>query len=459
MNYLPVSIKSKGRVCLVVGGGEVAKRKIDLLSRFGCSLRIVSPDLLPEILAAINNNQAVILQRAFIESDLDGAELVVAATDDAKTNLHVSVLCQSRNILVNVVDQPELCSFIFPSIVERDPITIAVSSNGSFPLLARHLRYQLEVMIPRNIGQLAKILAKVRATIKARIDNPRQRRHFLESLINKIHPGLNNQFDESTVLSLLDAQNDITSMTSPGIVYLVGAGPGDPDLLTLKALRLIQQADIVYYDRLVSNEILQLVRKDAKLIYAGKSQSNHTIPQENLNQLLIAAANEGNKVVRLKGGDPFIFGRGGEEIYELAKAGVPFQIVPGITAANGCAAYAGIPLTHRDHAQSVLFLTGHKKEGSIDINWILLQDPNTTLVFYMSLTGIIDICQKLTSHGRNPNTPIALIENGTTEKQKVYTSTLLELPNLIRRTQIKPPTLAIIGSVVNLREELNWPSI
>jgi len=352
----------------------------------------------------------------------------------------------------------ELCTFIFPSIIDRYPITIAVSSGGNSPILARLLRAKLESFIPQNYGNLAELAGKFRDKVKTVFSSMDDRRHFWEKTLQGPVAELvfNNKIKEAEKLFDHLLKNPSDADKKIGEVYLVGAGPGDPDLLTFRALRLMQQADVVLYDRLVSQPILDLVRKDAKLIYAGKEKSNHTIPQTEINKTLADYAKQGLKVLRLKGGDPFIFGRGGEEIEELAEQGISFQVVPGITAASGCAAYAGIPLTHRDHAQSVRFLTGHLKDGNINVHWPELLDTNQTLVFYMGLTGLRDICEQLVVHGRDPMTPIALIEKGTTLDQRVFISTLADLPTLLSVNTIKAPTLTIVGSVVSLHKKLNW---
>ena len=243
---------------------------------------------------------------------------------------------------------------------------------------------------------------------------------------------------------------------SEGEVALVGAGPGDPELLTLKAWRLIQSAEVVLYDRLVSPEILSLIPESAERVHVGKQRANHTLPQDQINSRLVELARKGRKVVRLKGGDPFIFGRGGEEIETLAAAGVRFQVVPGITAASGCAAYAGIPLTHRDHAQSVRFVTGHLKNDTCDLPWKDFVQNNQTLVFYMGLVGLPIICQQLVAHGMSPEMPVALVSRGTTPHQQVVTGDLTNIVERVERNAVPAPTLVIIGNVVTLRSRLDW---
>jgi uroporphyrin-III C-methyltransferase/precorrin-2 dehydrogenase/sirohydrochlorin ferrochelatase len=357
---------------------------------------------------------------------------------------------------VNVVDSPQLCSVIFPAIVDRSPLVIAVSSGGDAPVLARLIRARIETWIPAAYGQLAGLAKQFRAQVKAKFSNVQQRRVFWEETFQGpiAEQALAGRSAEAA--RLLSEKLAGAAPRALGEVYLVGAGPGDPDLLTFRALRLMQQADVVLYDRLVAPAIIDLCRRDADRIYVGKQRSEHAVPQEQINQKLVTLAKEGKRVLRLKGGDPFIFGRGGEEIEELAANGVPFQVVPGITAASGCAAYAGIPLTHRDHAQSVRFVTGHLKDGSCDLPWAELAAPAQTLVFYMGLVGLPVICQQLIAHGRSADTPAALVQQGTTTNQRVFTGTLETLAQRIAQEQVQAPTLLIVGEVVQLREKLAW---
>jgi uroporphyrin-III C-methyltransferase/precorrin-2 dehydrogenase/sirohydrochlorin ferrochelatase len=354
------------------------------------------------------------------------------------------------------VDQPALCSFILPSIIERAPLTVAVSSGGASPVLARLLRARLETLIPAGYGRLAALAGAFRDPVKARI-KPKERRRFWERVLQgPVAELVFNGRDDEARKALQATLEDPRLTFSGGEVSLVGAGPGDPDLLTFRALRLMQQADVVVYDRLVSQPILDLVRLEADRIYAGKEREKHTLPQEDINALLVRLAKEGKRVVRLKGGDPFIFGRGGEEIDTLAAEGIPFQVVPGITAAAGCASYAGIPLTHREHAQSVVFVTGHLQDGSLDLNWRALAQPQQTIVFYMGLLALDQLCARLAEHGLPAATPAALVQAGTTPQQRVLTGTLATLPGIVAASEVKAPTLIIIGEVVRLRERLKW---
>lgn len=458
MTYLPIFIDVSEKTCLVVGGGDIALRKCNLLQKFRVKIKLVSPVISEELKNLSQKYHCQLVEREYQVDDLDGCALVVAATDKADINFQVHRDATLRNIPINVVDQPALCSFIFPSIIDRHPITIAVSSGATSPILARLLRARLEAIIPQNYGKLAALAGNFRNKVKSKISVITERRHFWEKILQGPVAELvfTNRIKDAEALLDLSIAEFNSAQPPQGEVYLVGAGPGDPDLLTFRALRLMQQADIVFYDNLVSKPILDLVRKDARLVYVGKQKSSHTLPQPEINKLLAEHARQGMKVLRLKGGDPFIFGRGGEEIEELAEQGIRFQVVPGITAASGCAAYAGIPLTHRDYAQSVRFLTGHLKDDSINLQWPELMDNKQTLVFYMGLTGLQQICAQLIQHGRDPLTPIALIEKGTTSEQRVFISTLCDLSAAIVNQNIKAPTLTIIGDVVKLHKKLSW---
>ncbi|PTU73805.1 siroheme synthase CysG [Pseudomonas mangrovi] len=456
MDFLPLFHKLQDKIVLVVGGGEVAVRKARLLADAGARLRVVAPQIRAELLQMAGEGGGEVLQRGYEEGDLQGVTLVIAATDDEPLNARISEQAQQRGIPVNVVDAPKLCSVIFPAIVDRSPLIVAVTSGGDAPVLARLIRAKIETWIPATYGQLAGLAKKFRAQVKTLFPNVQQRRVFWEDVFQ-------GQIAESVFAGklgegerLLEEKICGAAPRMLGEVYLVGAGPGDPDLLTFRALRLMQQADVVLYDRLVAPAIIELCRRDAERIYVGKQRAEHALPQEQINRRLVDLAKEGKRVLRLKGGDPFIFGRGGEEIEELAAHGIPFQVVPGITAASGCAAYAGIPLTHRDHAQSVRFVTGHLKDGSCDLPWKELAAPGQTLVFYMGLVGLPVICEQLIAHGRAASTPVALVQQGTTSNQRVYTGTLQSLPDLLARHEVQAPTLVIVGEVVSLREKLAW---
>jgi uroporphyrin-III C-methyltransferase/precorrin-2 dehydrogenase/sirohydrochlorin ferrochelatase len=456
MDYLPLFFKLTGRPCLIVGGGEVASRKTTTLRQAGGKVTVVSPHLTESLGKLHDLGQIVWLEKPFAPEDVEGFTLVIGATADRTVNGQVFQAAQARNIPVNVVDCPQLCSFIFPAIIDRSPIVAAISSGGASPVLARLLRIRLEALIPPDYGSLARLADRFRQKVKRAIADGELRRRFWEDALQGDVADLVLAGREAEAALRLEQRLEAPSSNKTGMVFLVGAGPGDPDLLTLRALRLMQEADVVVYDRLVSPEIMALVRKDAEKIYAGKQSSHHTLPQQQINRLLADLALSGRRVVRLKGGDPFIFGRGGEEIETLMAQGIHFQVVPGITAASGCAAYAGIPLTHRDYAQSCAFVTGHLKDGTIELEWDRLAVPQQTLVIYMGLQGLEQICAGLIRHGCPASLPAALIEQGTTRQQRVLTGTLADLPGQVALAEVKAPTLVIVGEVVRLHEKLAW---
>lgn len=457
MDYFPVFLDLKQRRCLLVGGGEVATRKGRMLAKAGAVLRIVAPEISQELRDLVVQHRGEIYEREYQSGDLDTCVLAIAATDDESLNETISQDAQARHLPVNVVDTPALCTYITPAIIDRSPLVIAVSSGGEAPVLARLIRAKLETLIPASYGKLAKIASSWRERIKQHFADGDARRKFWEKILQGPAAELmmNGQEDAANTMIAAELAGDNEKLTQ-GEVYLVGGGPGDPELLTLRALRLMQQADVVLYDRLVSDGVMELVRRDAERIYVGKRRSEHTMEQENINQLLVDLAKQGKRVLRLKGGDPFIFGRGGEEIELLAQNNIPFQVVPGITAASGCAAYAGIPLTHRDYAQSVRFVTGHLKSDDANLNWPELANPTQTLVFYMGLVGLKEICESLIVHGRNPLTPVALIEKGTTQSQRVLIGDLTCIADLVATNNVHAPTLVIVGEVVKLHETLRW---
>ncbi|MFJ4153343.1 siroheme synthase CysG [Pseudomonas sp. NPDC089752] len=456
MDYLPLFHKLQGGRVLVVGGGEIALRKARLLADAGAALRVVAPDVDGQLAALAREGSGEVLVRGYQAADLLGCRLVIAATDDPELNAQVSADAQARSLPVNVVDAPALCTVIFPAIVDRSPLVVAVSSGGDAPVLARLIRAKLEAWIPSTYGELAGLAAKFRHKVKALYPDVNQRRGFWETVFQGPIAERQLAGQGAEAERLLQAMVDGAPVQQGGEVYLVGAGPGDPDLLTFRALRLMQQADVVLYDRLVAPAIIEMCRRDAERIYVGKRRADHAVPQDQINRLLVDLARQGKRVLRLKGGDPFIFGRGGEEIEELAEQGIPFQVVPGITAASGCSAYGGIPLTHRDYAQSVRFVTGHLKDGTSNLPWDDLVAPAQTLVFYMGLVGLPTICAELIRHGRAATTPAALVQQGTTRNQRVFTGTLADLPALVAQHEVHAPTLVIVGEVVQLREKLAW---
>jgi uroporphyrin-III C-methyltransferase/precorrin-2 dehydrogenase/sirohydrochlorin ferrochelatase len=457
MDFLPLYCQIENKPCLLVGGGSVALRKAKLLDKAGATIYVVARTIHPELQQLVQQGRGESRIGEYTSADMDEKFLVVSATDDDALNAKVSADAHARHIPVNVVDNPELCSFIFPSIIDRSPLVISVSSGGKSPVLARMLRSKIESMIPSAYGQLAKLVGDFRQRVKNRFSDIDERRNFWQETLQG--PIAEMVFAGKIAVAEQMLQQRLAEEHQPaacGEVYLIGAGPGDPDLLTFKALRLMQNADVVLYDRLVSEQIVEMSRRDAEKIYVGKARSDHAVPQEDINQLLVTLAKQGKRVVRLKGGDPFIFGRGGEEIEELAQHHIPFQVVPGITAASGCASYSGIPLTHRDYAQSVRFITGHMKDGTADLPWKELVHDKQTIVFYMGLVGLPIICAKLIEHGRAETTPIALVQQGTTPYQRVITSTLKDMPAKAVQQEVRAPTLLIVGEVVHLREKLAW---
>ena len=456
MDVLPIALKLRGQRCLLVGGGQIARRKARLLLSAGAVLDVLSPEILPDLQQDVQASGGLYRSESYpCALDLRQYRLVIAATDNAIVNAQVFDDCEALNVLANSVDDPPHCRFIVPAIIDRSPLLVSITSNGNAPVLARQLRTKIESLVPAQYGELAKFSGDWRPQVKALIAEPDTRRIFWENLYasqigEKILSGQRAAADALMPQAMQDWH------TPQGEVYLVGAGPGDPDLLTFKALRLMQQADVVVYDRLVSKPIMDLVRRDAERIYVGKARSDHAVPQEGINALLVRLAQEGKRVCRLKGGDPFIFGRGGEEIEQLFAAGVAFQVVPGVTAAAGCGAYAGIPLTHRDHAQSVRFLTGHLKEGSPELPWSELVYEHQTLVLYMGLVGLERITQQLIAHGLRPDMPVALVSKGTTPEQKVLVGTVADIAAKVEGSGIAAPTITIIGEVVKLRDQLRW---
>ena len=454
MDYLPIFCRLDNKPVLLVGGGEVAERKARLLLDAGAQLTVVAPELDPELAALAASGTIEWLVGEFEPAQLAGKWLVVAATDRREVNALVYQSANQAGIFANVVDDPKRSSFIMPSIIDRSPLMVAISSGGKAPVLARLLREKLEALLPQHLGAVATFAGGLRDRVKARFATMGERRQFWERLLGADRLGQAlARGDKAAANQLADALF-AEDAAAKGEVILVGAGPGDPGLLTLHALRQMQQADVVVYDRLVSDEVMALVRRDARRIFVGKQAGNHCVPQEGINQLLLEEAKKGQRVVRLKGGDPIIFGRGGEELETLVGSGVGFQVVPGITAASGCAAYAGIPLTHRDHAQSVRFVTAHGKGGARDLDWPLLARDRQTLVFYMGLSSCAVIREQLLAHGKGGDTPVALIERGTQPSQRVIRGTLDQLPELA--VGVESPALIMVGSVVTLADKLAW---
>ncbi|MGF1733408.1 siroheme synthase CysG [Photobacterium kasasachensis] len=457
MDYLPIFADIRRRPCLVVGGGDVAWRKTRMLLKAGADVRVIARELNGDFQQALQAGEIAHQAEEFAPSDLDGIFLAIAATDRKAVNALVYQSANQRQVMVNVVDDTQRCSFIVPSIVDRSPIIVAISSSGKAPVLARLVREKLESLLPRHLGRMAEIAGRFRNRLAQTVSSVSQRRNFWEQAFNGrfselVASGQEKQAEQELVY--LSVQSQQQQVLSQGQVALIGAGPGDAGLLTLRALQLMQQADVVLYDYLVSDEVMDLVRRDAELVCVGKKAGFHSVPQEDTNELIVYHAKQGKRVVRLKGGDPFVFGRGGEELEVLFDAGIPFQVVPGITAAAGATAYAGIPLTHRDYAQTAMFITGHLKPDGDQLDWSTLARGKQTLVIYMGLMKSSHIQQQLLSHGRAADTPIAIIERGTQKSQKVLKGQLGELATLAQHAA--SPSLIVVGEVVNLSEKLHW---
>ncbi|MGQ6472212.1 siroheme synthase CysG [Serratia sp. IR-2025] len=457
MDYLPIFADLKQRPVLVVGGGDVAARKVSLLQRAGAEIRIVAQSLSPELEQQRQQGRVLWLGKTFDPQQLDDVFLAIAATDDNALNAAVFAEADKRRVLANVVDDQPRCSFIFPSIIDRSPLVVAVSSSGQAPVLARLLREKLEALLPASLGQMAQVAGRWRGQVKQRLASIGERRRFWENTFGGRFATLvaNGQTAQAERQLEQDLHRFATGDEgTQGEIALVGAGPGDVGLLTLRGLQVMQQADVVLYDHLVSGEILDLVRRDAERICVGKRASAHSVIQEETNRLLVELAQQGKRVVRLKGGDPFIFGRGGEELQVAAAAGIPFQVVPGVTAAAGATAYAGIPLTHRDHAQSVTFITGHCRPDGDGMDWADLARARQTLAIYMGTMKAADISQRLIAHGRDASTPVAVISRGTRADQQVQIGTLEQLEYLAQRAPL--PALLVIGEVVELHHQIAW---
>lgn len=444
-------------IAVVVGGGPVALRKTKRLIDAGATVTVIASECHNELIELQTNGQLHIQMRAFEPSDLNDATIVIAATNDVDVNRDIAKAAKAKGAHVNVANEPAAGSFIMPSMIDRSPLLVAISSGGASPVLSRLLTARIEAFIPKSFAELATLAGLYRDKIKANVTGWRERRRFWEQQLGGRVGEMVLQGRTADAHSALEqAIEQYQTNSVSGEVYLVGAGPGDPDLLSFRALRLMQHVDVVFYDRLVSDAVMALVKPDAQRIYVGKQRSNHAMPQGTINEQLVEHAKSGKRVLRLKGGDPFIFGRGGEEIEQLAENGVPFQVVPGITAAAGCASYAGIPLTHRDYSQACLFVTGHLKNNTVDLNWQALVQPQQTVVIYMGLVGLKHIVEKLIEHGMPTATPIALISRGTTQQQCVVSGTLSSIIEEVEQNEVKAPTLTIIGDVVTLRDKLSW---
>ncbi len=442
----------------MVGGGLIATRRARSLVQAGAVVDVIAPDVTSDLRAGVDASGGSLQMRHWHSGDIASHHrLVVAATDDAMINLQIADEAGDKRVPVNVVTDSDRSDIAFPSVINRDPLTVAVSSGSASPLLARLLGERIDALIPSGYGHLAALVGKYRKAVREAFSSGHERKRFWErALTGNVAESVFAGSPEAAEALLQQELKRSRQGDSGGEVYLIGAGPGDPDLLTFRAWRLLQQSEVVLYDRLVSERILDMINPDAEMIYVGKKRAEHAVPQGDINRLLVEHALAGKRVARLKGGDPFIFGRGGEEIELLARNRVPFQVVPGITAAAGCASYSGIPLTHRDHAQSVRFVTGQLRDGSVNLPWKQLVQPGQTVVFYMGLNGLPIISEELIAAGMDPDMPAALIEQGTTPSQRVHSSTIAALPGELERLDVHPPTLLIVGTVVSLHEHLRW---
>ncbi len=461
MDYLPIFRDVSERTVIVAGGGTVAARRCEIALRAGAHVRLFADSIDEDDFMELKDHPRLEHHARCPEpADFDGAALAFAACRKHDDDRKIAEMARAARVPVNVADRPELCDFIMPSIVDRSPIVVAVSSSGASPILARMIRARIETMLPAAFGRLATFAGDIRDKVMARLKGSETRRRFWERVLEGPLASLIFAGDEETARTLLERELAAAQAEEKegiaGEVYLVGCGPGDPDLLTFKALRLMQKADVVLYDRLIGDGILNLVRREAERIYVGKRAGEHALPQQQISALMAELAREGKRVLRLKGGDPFIFGRGGEEIEVLAEKRIPFQVVPGITAASGCATYAGIPLTHRDHAQSCLFITAHGKDGIVDVDWKQLLRPHQTVAVYMGLRLLPKLMEGLLEHGADPDMPVAVVEKGTRPGQRVITGAIADIARKARAARLGGPAMIIIGTVVTLREKLNW---
>ena len=460
MDYLPIFLDIKGKRVVVDGGETVAARRVERALSAGALVEVYNPHLDGEFDSLKSHANLTHLTRPLTAEDLKGAVVAYGASEDEARDKLLHAAAKAHGVLANVADVSEYCDFITPSVVDRSPLVVAISSGGAAPVIARILRARIESLLPPAYGRLAEFVGGFREAVTSRIKKTRDRRRFWENTIEGPVGDLFLAGDASAAERQLNAELDDASGDQPkgrvGEVYLVGAGPGDPDLLTFRALRLMQRADVVLYDRLVGEDILSLMRRDAERIYVGKLPKQHTMQQEDISQLLVDLALQGKRVLRLKGGDPFIFGRGGEEIEKLAEHDIPFQVVPGVTAAAGCASYAGIPLTHRDHAQSCMFVTAHGKDGVLGLDWEVLIRPQQTVAVYMGLSTLRHLAPEIIARGVSPDMPAAIVDNGTRENQRVVVGTISTLVGLAEAADLKGPSIIIIGSVVTLHEKLQW---
>lgn len=460
MDFLPIFLDIRGKKIVVDGGTTVAARRVERALLAGANVHVFDAALCDEFNGLTRHENLTHHPRPITKADISGAVIAYGASEDEARDADLHEGAKAAGVLANVADVSEYCDFITPSVVDRSPLVIAISSGGTAPVIARILRARIESLLPPAYGRMAEFLGRFRDRVLGGIKTATQRRRFWESMIDG--PAGDHflagdpQRAEQHLLDSLACATGTGAPCEQGEVFLVGAGPGDPDLLTFRALRLMQRCDVVLYDRLVADDILELVRRDAERIYVGKRPDHHTMFQEDISALMVKLASEGKRVLRLKGGDPFIFGRGGEEIEMLAEHNIPFQVVPGITAAAGCSTYAGIPLTHRDHAQSCIFVTAHGRDGVLDLDWEVLTRKNQTVAVYMGLSSLKILSEGFASHGVDPDTPAAIIDNGTRPNQRIITSTIADLYEKATEANFTGPSIIIIGGVVTLRSKLGW---
>ena len=460
MNRLPIFLDLSGRKAAVVGGGTAAARRLETLLAAGADVIVLAERLHDEFAPFAGRFTHVASDAGAYR--FNGCQLCFFAQANGEADPSLLARARTAGAMINIADRPENCDFIMPSIVDRSPLVVAISTGGASPVLGRMLKARLETMIPSAYGRLAAVMGAARAPLLQKLQSSQSRLRFWERVLDgpiaeMVLAGDETRAADALAKEIGQATEDGTpGGSATGEVYLVGAGPGDPDLLTFRAFRLMQKADVVLYDRLVDASILEKVRRDAERIYVGKRRNDHALPQEEIGELLVKLARQGKRVLRLKGGDPFIFGRGGEEIEKLAEHCIPFQVCPGVTAAAGCSAYSGIPLTHRDYAQSCVFVTGHGKEGPIELDWETLLRPRQTVAIYMGLAHLESLTAQFMARGADPNLPVAIIENGTRATQKTVTGCIADIAAKASAANLRGPTIIIVGHVVALRDKLNW---
>jgi uroporphyrin-III C-methyltransferase / precorrin-2 dehydrogenase / sirohydrochlorin ferrochelatase len=461
MDLLPIFVSLAGKRVAVIGGGLAAARKTESALRAGGAVAVYAASLTREFAPFLGRFEHVVA--GLEDFSFAGCALCYFAAETGDVDSVLIARAKAAGALVNVVDRPELCDFLTPAVLDRSPLIVAISTGGASPVLGRMLKSRLETMIPAAYGRLAALVGGGRRSLSEKLGDDAARLRFWERVLEGPVAELALAGDDSAAQAALTREIAETAADGSGSgeqgkgeIYLVGAGPGDPDLLTFRAFRLMQKADVVLYDRLVDPAILDRVRRDAERIYVGKRRNDHSMAQEDISDLLVRLAQQGKRVLRLKGGDPFIFGRGGEEIEKLAEHRIPFQVCPGVTAAAGCSSYAGIPLTHRDYAQSCVFVTGHGKDGPIDLDWMTLLRPRQTVAIYMGLAHLDALMRQFIERGADPGLAVAIIENGTRANQKTVTGCVVDIVSKAQAASLRGPTIIIVGTVVTLREKLNW---